>query len=224
MQCPLCTDFSVPTLQLLLRHIGRAHGNCEGFQITCGVEGCQTTFRNFRCFKNHLRRDHHLLGTKETEEAGSFNSLDQDPFTEDPGNEPQVLQDNAPPDPLQQLKQRALWILKLKERRKLTQVTLDEVLHDVTELCTDLVTLLGESVMELLKSAGVSLECVPGLQELFAEDSDFCKPFKNLDTHYKQLAFSRAHFNLVVSVTHIQPFSSAGLSRNSQMFLCDFSI
>ena len=119
-----------------------------------------------------MRRDHHLLETKEAEEAESFNSLDQDPFTEDPGNEPQVLQDNAPPDPLQQLKQRVLWILKLK-RRKLTQVTLDEVLHDVTKLCTDLVT-LGESVMALLKSAGVS---VSGLQELFAEDSDICKTF-----------------------------------------------
>ena len=202
MQCPLCTDFSAPTLQLLLRHIGRVHGHCEGFQITCGVESCQTTFTNFRCFKAHLQRDHRLLVTKETEEAGSYNVLDQDPLTEGlQGSEPQVPQNNTPPDPLQQLKQRALWILKLKERRKLTEVTPDEVLHDVTQLCTDLVTLLGESVMELLKSAGVSMERVPGLQELFAEDSDFCKPFKNLDTHYKQLAFSRAHFNLVVSGT-----------------------
>jgi len=37
----------------------------------------------------------------------------------------------------------ALWILKLKEGRKLTQTVTDEILGDVTELCCDMYQILA---------------------------------------------------------------------------------
>lgn len=58
VQCPLCVDFSVPTLKFLLVHIGRVHANSPNFKISCGVSGCGATYKNFRCFKDHLKRKH----------------------------------------------------------------------------------------------------------------------------------------------------------------------
>ena len=57
-QCPLCTDFSAPTLKYLLIHINRVHSHDPNFRISCGILGCQAVYRNFRCFKQHLKRKH----------------------------------------------------------------------------------------------------------------------------------------------------------------------
>ena len=102
-------------------------------------------------------------------------------------------------DPHSELLRRTLWILKLKEKRKLTQSALEEILQDLTELCTDLVTQLGERVVAALTSAGVMTREVPGLLELFdSEKSKFCQPFHHLNTYHRQLSFYRANFNFVV--------------------------
>ena len=65
MQCPLCADFSAPSLQLLLRHIGQVHANCESFKITCGVDHCKSTFKSFKRFRAHLKNKHKLLGAED---------------------------------------------------------------------------------------------------------------------------------------------------------------
>ena len=57
-QCPLCADFTTLTLKSLTVHIHRVHSNQPRFRISCGVNGCQATYTNFRCFKDHLRRKH----------------------------------------------------------------------------------------------------------------------------------------------------------------------
>ncbi len=46
-------------------------------------------------------------------------------------------------------KHKACWVLKLKEKRKLTQKTLDEILQDVSELCLDIVTSLEIEVSKV---------------------------------------------------------------------------
>lgn len=80
------------------------------------------------------------------------------------------------------------------------QVAVDGTLEDVTELCTGIVMQIRDVVKARLSSAGVEIESITGLSEIFAEDSEFCQPFHNLDTYYRQLAFYRAHFSLVVSL------------------------
>lgn len=52
-------------------------------------------------------------------------------------------------DKLQFLKRQAFWILKMKEKRNLTQSTLEEILSDVTELCKDLIGCLGLKVCKV---------------------------------------------------------------------------
>lgn len=202
MQCPLCADFSAPSLQLLLRHIGQVHANCESFKITCGVDHCKSTFKSFKRFRAHLKNKHKLLGAED--EAVRTGSADTNQPLPDNSSEMdnQLFEDqqmDTQPDPqFEQLKRRALWILKLKEKRKLTQSALEEILQDVTELCTDLVRELGERVASTLLSAGVKAEEVPGLLELFDEKSECCQPFHHLNTYHRQLSFYRANFNFVV--------------------------
>lgn len=164
MQCPLCSDFSAPTIQIILKHIGRVHANCAGFQITCGVDACEKSFKNFRRFKDHLKKVHHFqpqldlesTHSNETNEQETVGDGDDDTDMqtndeslinggglEEQSDTGEVLRD------LDRLKARALWILKLKEKRNLTQSTLNEVLLDVTELCSDILCDVGIEVRKV---------------------------------------------------------------------------
>lgn len=89
--------------------------------------------------------------------------------------------------------------MKIKEMRKLTQQTTNEILDDVSEICTATVSKLGDEVFERLQSAGVTPSEIPGLTELFNSSSPYCKPFDGLDTHYRQMCFYKKHFDLIVS-------------------------
>ena len=73
----------------------------------------------------------------------------------------------------------ALWILKLKEGCKLTQSVTDEIVRDVSELCSDMISCLKRELFLSLSSAGIDADCVPGLKGLFHDDnnSPFLKPF-----------------------------------------------
>lgn len=154
-----------------------------------------------------MKRNHGLLGTEDEPEGTGYadanqsldnpidSELDHDLFGD------QHMETET--DPHSELLRRALWILKLKEKRKLTQSALEEILQDVTELCTDLVTQLGERVVATLTSAGVMTHEVPGLLELFdSEKSEFCHPFHHLNTYHRQLSFYRANFNFVVCCSY----------------------
>lgn len=87
--------------------------------------------------------------------------------------------------------------MKIKEQRKLTQLTVNEIIQDFSDYCENHVAKLGEEVLAKLESAGITTE-IPGLAELFTSPSPFCQPFAGLDTTYRQVAFYTKHFNLVV--------------------------
>lgn len=57
-QCPMCPEFSAPTLKLLLGHICRVHSHSPQFSFTCGLQGCLTTFRSYVSLKKHINRKH----------------------------------------------------------------------------------------------------------------------------------------------------------------------
>ena len=88
--------------------------------------------------------------------------------------------------------------MKLKEVRRLTQQSVNEILGDVTELCTSIVTELGEQVSAELQSTNVCMEGLPRLKELFNHSSIYCRPFNGLDSTYLQFSFYKDHFGLIV--------------------------
>lgn len=79
-------------------------------------------------------------------------------------------------------KEAALWILKLKEGRKLAQSAIDEILSDVTEFCTNVVCQLGNDLHCVLNSAGVNPDDIAGFNALVNENSLHVSPFANIQT------------------------------------------
>ena len=89
--------------------------------------------------------------------------------------------------------------MKLKEGRKLTQSTTEEILSDVTELCSNVMCRLRHDIQESLDSAGVDINDIPGLDTLLSETSPYATPFSNLNSQFLQLSYYRNHLNFVVS-------------------------
>jgi len=61
------------------------------------------------------------------------------------------------------------------------------MLQEVTELCTVSISELGGAVDTVLQSAGLQMDDIPGLCELFECSSPYCRPFNGLDTYHHQL-------------------------------------
>jgi len=96
----------------------------------------------------------------------------------------------------------ALWILKLKESRKVTQSTTEEILADASELFSDMFTRLKKDVYQILAAAGPDIEsdCVERIKELFSDTSPYLNLFSSLGTQYLQMQYFKKHLNFVVSL------------------------
>lgn len=188
--CPMCSDFTAPTFQLLQLHLFRVHSG--DFHVTC----CMAHFTSASSYRKHLQRHHRDQYSKPCD--GSSSSLEN--HNGDPVNEVENTS-CAATQPTQCMNKRntAMWVLRLKETQKLTQTCVDSMLQDITELCTVTVSELGGAVDSILQSAGINMHNIPGLCEVFTHSSSFCRPFDGLDTYYRQLAFYKSHLKFVVS-------------------------
>ena len=131
VSCPLCAEFQAPTIQLPLPHIRLVHSSQPGFCITCGLHGCQRTFRNMKTFTNHIYQ-FHLISRVAAISSQSTDS-DNDSDDDEVESEYDSLQENLlhvhaadqsdhPTDTLQKevTSFAATWILKIREAYKLT--------------------------------------------------------------------------------------------------------
>lgn len=89
----------------------------------------------------------------------------------------------------------AHFILNLKEKFKLSQISLDFVIHSVEKLLRVSADNIKQSVLKILHQEGI--EIAPSL-------SDKCflltNPFLYLKTEYQQAKFYKENFNLIVRV------------------------
>ena len=107
-------------------HIGSVHSYEPNFKVVCGIEVCPRTYENFRSFKKHIHRIH-----ANTLPANETNSTTDPPRSDIEDVEPGIKAGNQIPS----LKCSAeLFLLKTKEKRRVSQVTLDELVPDLTSL------------------------------------------------------------------------------------------
>ena len=92
----------------------------------------------------------------------------------------------------------ALFLLKLKEHRRISQVAIDDIVEDWDGLFSHSVQRLHARVREKLASAGIEISSIDGLQEVFEEVPS---PFDGLETRHKQEKFYTETLGLVVSGT-----------------------
>ena len=74
LKCPLCTA-ELGTVSVFLTHLRMIHASDSGFNIPCGLQGCQRTFYNFHTYRNHVYSMHDLNDTSIDMEAPE-NNLD----------------------------------------------------------------------------------------------------------------------------------------------------
>ena len=209
--CPLCAEFHAPTIQLLLPHIRLVHSTQAGFCITCGLHGCQRTFRNMKTFTNHIYQFHMISRTftmpsqllpntkgdyeRESSDEDEDMNLDDNyiqPSTSEPNLQSTVLQEEV-------LSYAAKWILKTREGYKLTQSALENIIQDITSLIQFLLHKTYIAVEEALKNAHISSCQIPDLATVFNPDGLFGRPFQGLESAYQQMKYCREHLGLVVS-------------------------
>lgn len=93
----------------------------------------------------------------------------------------------------------ALYILKTKEVNLLTQKCVDNVVEDSTELVRTTVKAIRDGLQNCLDGAGIALDAVPGIEDLFTEHNHFSNPFEHVSTKCKQASYFKEQFGLVVS-------------------------
>ena len=89
-RCPLCSQCGADKFSQVLSHIQHFHSYDPHVSITCGVDGCQVTYRNFNSYKSHLQRKHRAAtGTDSVGTGSSPNEI------EDTGMETDVGEDQS---------------------------------------------------------------------------------------------------------------------------------
>ena len=205
--CQLCSAeraLNIPyTLKDYLKHIELFHAHQPNFCITCGIGGCQRTFHNLQTFRNHVS-DHHSYDRNPTNLPVTTSPEPHDNvFTTESHhrNWHTVHEDSVELCTTLSTIQTssALFLLGLKEERKLTQTALQGVIEGVTTLSRNQLSALHAEVCSALNAAGVSPSSIPGLNELFDSDGPYGRPFSGLETQHQQLCFYKTHFQFIVS-------------------------
>ena len=193
--CWICYRFAAPSLKAVVRHMATVHAHDPRFHICCGIEGCSRAYTNFYSFKKHLYRKHRAC----LDVSGPF---DQNSSQQDNGdNEINFYDylDNENDNELdgrlshfQCKKQMALFLLKSREIRKVSQVALDGLIADFTSILQLTVHQLQLDIDAVLKDNGVRISTFNGLADVFCNPKRI-EPFKDLSSKFVQEKFYREY-------------------------------
>lgn len=103
----------------------------------------------------------------------------------------------------------AKWILKTTETRKLTRSASIGIIQDVSEIVSEVSTMLYDQVKSSLVKNGIELGAIPELCDIFSEHNFVVTPFKNITTFHQQLELYKKHYNFIVrqSINYYLSFS-----------------
>ena len=195
--CWICYKVAYPTLKGVLRHMAAVHAHDPRFFICCGISECSQTYQNFYSFKKHVYRKH-----RESLELSSFVPVEMDlsfPIVSDDaaGSTDQLeIEDEAATNSVtltsrlmfEHMKKMAVFLLKAREVRKVSQTALDGLLADFTIIIQETSQQLKTDVNACLEMNGMNLSLFQGLEEVF-HDPCRTKSFKHLDTRFLQEKF-----------------------------------
>lgn len=174
------------------------HAHDPGFYICCGIEGCPRTYSNFYSFKKHLYRKHRCNLEMDAFESNPLSDNTDDNQVE--FEELEIPYDEEPQisSNFQHMKRMALFLLKTKEIRKVSQAALDGLIADFTTILQQTIHQVEYEVDAVLKENGVSISAFQGLRSVF-NNSQTNEPFKQLHCKFLQEKFYREHFHMLVS-------------------------
>lgn len=137
------------------------------------------------------------MNTDEREENGACDAMDG----EDDGDELA----EATVSPLSASMLGAQFIMKIRDGKKLTQTTTNEILSDVRIVVENTVETLKQKVLHKVNEWQVLTdEETSELKAIFSDERTL-NPFKDLGTLYRQEKFIQENFNYVVSIVPTIP-------------------
>ena len=157
--CPIGMANQLFKIGEYIKHLRLLHVSQPDFKVTCGINGCQRVYKNFGTFKNHLYAMHNdgiepnmivAASTRDKEVSTSGNDTSDYTPTEESINtgqdeiSDQAMEIDTSPENLQ--RSSALFLLGLKEKHKLTQVTVDSMVDSITTLTHQNVNCLRSQV------------------------------------------------------------------------------
>ena len=139
--CNICNSFAGQSYSAVLRHMGN-HRFDPGLSIVCGIDFCVEVYKNYESFRSHVYRKHReVLGSCESTQAeGSIPGISQIGDTESREahnvalEEEETMMTDEDYDPK---KSAALFLLKTREERKVTQTALNGIVQDIQGLWKD---------------------------------------------------------------------------------------
>ena len=208
--------FEAPSVALLLSHLRLLHSNDPRFLVRCGIEpGCSYTARTFSALYSHVYRKHkqagiissrssntgsEVLASNEINHTGSIEQcFDQSTSCRESISEINQAEIDhlLGTDQEKQKRASALFLLKLKESKQVSQVVIDEIISEWHTLFSHTTLRIQAGVRASLAAAGIDSSTLPGLNEVF---DNIPKPFDGLETRFKQEKYYRESLFLVVSV------------------------
>lgn len=134
--CPLCPAERTSNLTYntrdYLKHIQLFHLHQPDFKITCGISGCRRTFQTFSVFRNHISDKHSSDSDPTNQSCVANNTSDEDDADPDagPDADPESDGESEIQSTLSTLEtSTALFLMGLKEERKLTQTALQGIFY-----------------------------------------------------------------------------------------------
>lgn len=204
MICPICDNKEAVSLADYLRHIRLHHADRPNFRVKCNLQNCQTKpYHNFCYFRNHVYDYHDNIVVKksttrpmdppdmaDTCDGTGYHSSDSE-IAESPNLEKRM-------EDIQRAS--AIWILKIRECHKLTQVTTESIIKDVDSLYQVALNNIQCAVEGALKEVGILPSQIPELNAILSSTGPYGKLFSGLETNHRQLVYMKSHFKLVVGV------------------------
>lgn len=172
--------------------MGAVHAHEANFQVTCGIESCPRSFKNFHTYKSHLYKNHReILGVSTSPTSPAIPQSDEIQVV---GAD---LDMETETEEIDEKKQMALFILKALAISKISNSALNDILGDFSFLLETRIESLHDDVRAAMLQAGIELD--NDFDRIF-QRPHLCKPFDGLHTDHLRKVYFKDEMGLLVSV------------------------
>lgn len=218
-ECQFCNNYQCRNFNRYLTHLRYMHQREHGFNVTCGIDGCQQSNNNVDSLLRHIRRNHKQAAEVEDGDlgAGDMNVMvgegnagphaaanhddqEQDGEGDNNENNNELLDDDdnaAEQIQLDYTRRMALFLLQMREERKVPANACAEIIDEMNELFTIQSNEVRNTILDVLNRNGIDpnlLDEFEAIEASFSRVTDACASLK---TEKKQNSYFAENFNFI---------------------------
>ena len=198
--CSMCGYLS-PTLKLSISHLRLVHHGDPGFDIMCGIGECVLRFRTFSAFNSHVYRVHRdalgLVSCSIPLQDNTVSPLDQiESSLLGECEDYDMSLSSAVRDTSDRKKKQALYLLKLRVEKQVSQTAISDIISNSRKLCHQTATDLIGTIRNTLLQSQVEIDSISGLSEALEKPAS--DSFDGIDTSYLLEKYAKDHLEYVV--------------------------